>query len=65
MYVDSNEFSNWYYIIKAFEAHPASCPMGTRGPFHGGKARPGCDADQSPRLVPRSRMSRSYIFSPT
>jgi hypothetical protein len=29
-------------------AHPAFCPMGTGGPFPGGKARPGRDADQSP-----------------
>jgi hypothetical protein len=29
-------------------AHPASCPMGTVGPFPGGKARLGRDADHSP-----------------
>jgi hypothetical protein len=29
-------------------AHPASCTMGTGGPFSGGKARPGRDADHSP-----------------
>jgi hypothetical protein len=29
-------------------AHPANCTMGTGGPFPGGKARPGCDADHSP-----------------
>jgi hypothetical protein len=29
-------------------AHPASCPMGTRVCFPGGKAWPGCDADHSP-----------------
>jgi hypothetical protein len=29
-------------------AHPASCTMGTGGPFSGGKARPGHDADHSP-----------------
>jgi hypothetical protein len=29
-------------------AHPASCTMGTVGPFPGGKARPGRDADHSP-----------------
>jgi hypothetical protein len=29
-------------------AHPVSCTMGTGGPFPGGKARPGCDADHSP-----------------
>jgi hypothetical protein len=29
-------------------AHPASCPMGTGGPFAGGKARTGREADHSP-----------------
>jgi hypothetical protein len=29
-------------------AHPASCAMGTGGPFPGGKARPGRDVDYSP-----------------
>jgi hypothetical protein len=29
-------------------AHPASWTMGTVGPFPGGKARPGSDADHSP-----------------
>jgi hypothetical protein len=29
-------------------AHPASCTMGTAGPFPGGKARPGRDVDHSP-----------------
>jgi hypothetical protein len=28
--------------------HPASCTIGTGGPFPGGKARPGRDADHSP-----------------
>jgi hypothetical protein len=28
--------------------HPASCTMGTGGPFPGAKARPGRDADHSP-----------------
>jgi hypothetical protein len=37
---------------------------GYRGPFRGGKARPGRDADHSPHLVPRSRMSRSCTSSP-
>jgi hypothetical protein len=32
----------------ALGAHPASCTMGTGGPFPGGKARPGRDADHSP-----------------
>jgi hypothetical protein len=29
-------------------AHPASCTMGTGGPFYGTKARSGRDADHSP-----------------
>jgi hypothetical protein len=28
-------------------SHSASCPVGTGGPFPGGKARPGRDADHS------------------
>jgi hypothetical protein len=45
-------------------AHPASCTMGTKGPFPGAKARPGRDTDHSPHLEPRSRMSSSYTLSP-
>jgi hypothetical protein len=33
-------------------------------PFPGSKAWPGRDADHSPHLLPRSRMSRSYISFP-
>jgi hypothetical protein len=29
-------------------AHPVSCTVGTGGPFPGGKARPGREADHSP-----------------
>jgi hypothetical protein len=32
----------------ALGAHPASCTMGTGGPFPGSKARPGRDADHLP-----------------
>jgi hypothetical protein len=39
-------------------------PVGTVGPFPGGKASLGRDADHSPHLVPRSGMSRSYTFYP-
>jgi hypothetical protein len=42
------------YVQNGPGAHPASCPMGTRGPFHRGKAWPGCDTEQSPHLVQRS-----------
>jgi hypothetical protein len=34
--------------IGSGSTHPASCPVGTGGPFPGGKARPGHDADHSP-----------------
>jgi hypothetical protein len=37
--------------------------MGIGGPFPEAKARPGRDADHSPHLVLRSRMSRSYTSS--
>jgi hypothetical protein len=47
-----------------FEAHPASCTVVTGSSFPGGKARPEFDVDHSPHLVPKSRMSRSYTFSP-
>jgi hypothetical protein len=46
------------------DVHPVAYPMGTGGPFAGGKARPRRDADNSPHLVPKSRMSRSCTFSP-
>jgi hypothetical protein len=44
--------------------HPASCTIGTEGPFPRGKVRPGRDSPTHPHLVPRSRMSRSYTSSP-
>jgi hypothetical protein len=45
------------------EAHPASYAMGTGGPFPGVKTRPGRDADHSPHLVLRSKLSRSCTSS--
>jgi hypothetical protein len=41
-------FSSSLCVQAGSGAHPASCTMGTRGPFTGGKARPGRDADHSP-----------------
>jgi hypothetical protein len=61
------EVNNFFSILcvqTSSEAHPVSYPMDTAGPFPGGKARPGRDADHSPHLMPRSIMSRSYISSP-
>jgi hypothetical protein len=46
--------------VTGSEAHPASCPMGTGGSLPRGKEQSRRDADHSPHLVPRSRMSRSY-----
>jgi hypothetical protein len=42
------DFSSGLCIQTGSGAHPASCPMGTGGPFPGGKARPERDADHSP-----------------
>jgi succinate dehydrogenase/fumarate reductase cytochrome b subunit len=45
------------------EAHPASCTMGTWGPFPAVKRNRGVTLTTHPLLVPRSRMNRSYISS--
>jgi hypothetical protein len=44
--------------------HTSLLYNGYRGSFPRSKARPGRDADQSPHLVPRWGLSRSYISSP-
>jgi hypothetical protein len=60
----AKDFSSIFCVQTGSGAHPASCPMGTGGPFPGGKARPGRDADHSPHLMLRSWLSRSYTSSP-
>jgi hypothetical protein len=45
---DAKDFSSILYVQTGSEAHPASCPMGTGGPFPGAKARPRRDAIHSP-----------------
>jgi hypothetical protein len=60
----AKDFSSSLCVQTSSGAHPASCPMGTGVISPGVKARPGRDADHSPHLVPRSRMSRSYTSSP-
>jgi hypothetical protein len=57
------DFSSILCVQTGSGADPTSCTMGIGGPF-GAKARPVRDADHSPHLVPRSRMSRSYTSSP-
>jgi hypothetical protein len=44
----AEDFSSSPCVQTGSGAHPASYPMGTGGPFPGGKARPGRDADHSP-----------------
>jgi hypothetical protein len=58
------EFSSSLCVQTGSGAHPASCTMGTGGPFPRGKTRPESDADNSPHLMPRSWMSRSYTSFP-
>jgi hypothetical protein len=61
---EAKDFSSSLCVQTGSGAHPASCKMSTGSPFPGAKARPGRDADHSPHLVPRSRMSRSYTSPP-
>jgi hypothetical protein len=42
------DFSSSLSVQTDTRAHPASCTMGTAGPFPGAKVRPGRDADHSP-----------------
>jgi hypothetical protein len=44
----AKDFSSSLCVQTGSGAHPASCTMGTGGPFPGSKARPGRDADHSP-----------------
>jgi hypothetical protein len=42
-----DDFSSSLCVQTGSGAHPASCNMGTGGPFPGGKARPGRVADHT------------------
>jgi hypothetical protein len=44
----AEDFSSNLCVQTGSGAHPAYCTMSTGGPFAGGKARPGRDADHSP-----------------
>jgi hypothetical protein len=44
---EAKEFYSNLCVQTGSGAHPASCTMGTGGPFPGGKALPGCDTDHS------------------
>jgi hypothetical protein len=43
----AEDFSSSLCLQTGSGAHPAFCTMGTGGPFPGGKARPGRDANHS------------------
>jgi hypothetical protein len=43
----AKDFSSSLCVQTGSGTHPASCPMGTGGPFPGSMARPGRDADHS------------------
>jgi hypothetical protein len=45
--VEAKGFSSSLCIQTSSGAHPTSYPMGTGGPFLGGKEQPGRDADHS------------------
>jgi hypothetical protein len=44
----AKDFSSSLCVQTGSGAHPASCTMGTGGPFPEGKAWPGREADHSP-----------------
>jgi hypothetical protein len=46
--IEAKDFSSSLFVQTGSGAHPASCTMGTGGPFPGGKARTGRDAYHSP-----------------
>jgi hypothetical protein len=47
----AEDFSSSLCVQTGSEAHPASYPMGIRGPFPGSKARPGVTLTTHPQLV--------------
>jgi hypothetical protein len=57
-------FSSNICVQTGSGANPASCTVGIGGPFPGGKALPGRDADHSPHLVANSRMSSCHSSFP-
>jgi hypothetical protein len=44
---EAKDFSSSLCVQTGSGSHPASCTVGTGGPFPGGKARPGLEADHS------------------
>jgi hypothetical protein len=58
------DFSSNLFVQTGSEAHPASCTMGTGGPFPRAKRGRGVTLTTHPHLVLRSRMSRRHTSSP-
>jgi hypothetical protein len=59
------DFSSSPCVQTGSGAHPASYPMDTGGPFPGGKARPGRDADHSlPSSAEVKYEKELYLLSP-
>jgi hypothetical protein len=61
----AKDFSSILCVQTCSGAHPASCTTGTGVLSPGVKHGRGVTLTIHPHLVPRFRMSRSYIFSPT
>jgi hypothetical protein len=59
---EAMDFSSSLCVQTSSETHPVAYPVGTGDPFPG--VQSGRDADHSPHLVLRSRMSTAYVFSP-
>jgi hypothetical protein len=59
----SKDFSSNFCVQTGSEAHPASCTMGTGGPFPGGKARPRRDADHLPPSSAEVVNEELYLLS--
>jgi hypothetical protein len=59
------DFSSSLCVQIDSAVHPASCPMGTRVLSQVMKCSQGVTLTTHPHLVPRSRMSKNYISSPS
>jgi hypothetical protein len=61
---EAKDFSSILCVQTDSGTHPASCPVGTGGPFPGGKARPGREADHSlPLSSEVGNELELYLFS--
>jgi hypothetical protein len=63
--IGAEDFSSSPCVQTGSGAHPASYPMGTRGPYPGCKARPGRDAGHSPPSGAEVKYEQElYLLSP-